>query len=120
MTACARRSTGHIAKERREVSESPVVPFALPDAVQDPESRADVAAPALVVISEREVMLSTAMAVGLPRAQRTTGVIATLRAVFAASSRESRPERRRYPPRRDSFVEQAAMAREMNTRWPRA
>jgi hypothetical protein len=45
--------------------------------------------------------------------EHTHGVIAALRTMFLGSPRNVRPERRHYPPRRDSFFEKAAMAREM-------
>jgi hypothetical protein len=116
-----RRSMGHIAQERgHSVSESSVAPVDSQGAVRDIESPAPEAGPRLVVITEQEVMFGTTVAVGLPRAERTRSVTATLRGLFVNSSRELRPERHHYPPRRDSFLEQAATAREMNTRWPRA
>jgi hypothetical protein len=35
------------------------------------------------------------------------------RAMFRSSARQTRPKRRQHPARRETFVEQAAMAREM-------
>lgn len=71
-----------------------------------------------VVISEQEVVFSTAAAVTLPRTKPSHRVIAALRAMFLNSSENALPaphddQPRRYPPRRDAFLEQAAMAREM-------
>lgn len=36
-----------------------------------------------------------------------------VRAMLLGSSEHARPARRHYPPRRDAFLEEAAMAREM-------
>jgi hypothetical protein len=66
-----------------------------------------------VVITEQEVAFSTASAVPLPRTKPTRRVIAALRAMVLSSSRNARPAPRHYPPRRDEFLEEAAMAREM-------
>jgi hypothetical protein len=66
-----------------------------------------------VVITEQDVVFGTAAAVPLPRTKPTRRLIAALRATFLSSSRDTRPARRRYSPRRDSFLEDAAMAREM-------
>ncbi|MFG1933894.1 hypothetical protein ACGFK1_25105 [Mycobacterium sp. NPDC048908] len=66
-----------------------------------------------VVITAQEVAFSTAAAVSLPRAKPTHGVIANLRALFLSPPEDARPVPRHYPPRRDEFLEQAAMRREM-------
>ena len=66
-----------------------------------------------VLITEREVIFSTAAAVPLPpkTARRS---IALLRRLFMTSAPHQRPaQRRHYPPKRSGFLEQAAMAREM-------
>jgi hypothetical protein len=84
------------------------------DVVEDPEHVIDAVSQPPVVITEQEVALSTAAAVPLPRTKPTRGVIDALRAMFLSSSEDVRPARRHYPPRRDAFLEQAAMAREMH------
>ena len=70
----------------------------------------------LVVITEQQVLLSTAAAVPLPSTKPRRGLIAALRAMFVRTSEEPVSDHiapRFYPPRRDEFVEDAAMAREM-------
>jgi hypothetical protein len=66
-----------------------------------------------VVITEQEVVFSTAAAVPSPRTKPARRVIAALRAMFLSSTEDARPAPRHYPPRRDAFLEEAAMAREM-------
>jgi hypothetical protein len=66
-----------------------------------------------VLITAQEVAFSTAAAVPLPRAKPTHGVIAALRAMFLSPPKDARPAPRHYPPRRDEFLEEAAMRREM-------
>jgi len=66
-----------------------------------------------VVITEQAVAFSTAAAVSLPRTKPSHRLIAALRAMFLSSS-EGAPPRRHYPPRREAFFEEAAMAREMH------
>lgn len=66
-----------------------------------------------VVITEQQVVFSTAAAVPLPRTKPPRRVIAALRAMFLSSSGDARPAPRHYPPRRDAFLEDAALAREM-------
>jgi hypothetical protein len=70
----------------------------------------------LVVITEQQLAFSTAAAVSLPRTKPKRGLIAAVRAMFAHSSEESMADHvapRHYPPRREEFLEDAAMAREM-------
>jgi hypothetical protein len=83
------------------------------DVVEDPEHVIEEVSQPPVVITEQEVAFSTAAAVPLPRTTRTHRVIAALRAMFLSSSGDAHPIPRHYPPRRDAFLEQAAMAREM-------
>ena len=72
-----------------------------------------------VVITEQEVAFSTAAAVALPREKPAPTVIARLHAMFLHSSEDANPSEdamtvpRHYPSRRDAFLEDAAMAREM-------
>ena len=69
------------------------------------------------LITEQQVLFSTAAAVALPPAKtRRWGdtvhaVSGALRAMFAAS--EKRPARRHYP-KRDGYLENALMSREMD------
>jgi hypothetical protein len=83
------------------------------DVVEDPQHVIEAASPAPILITEQEVALSTAAAVPLPRTKRTRSIIAALRAMFSSSPADARPAPRHYPSRRDAFLEQAAMAREM-------
>lgn len=66
-----------------------------------------------VVITEQEVLFSTAAAASLPRAKATRGLIPAIRAMFRSAPADEVREPRHYPPRRTEFLEQAAMAREM-------
>jgi hypothetical protein len=81
--------------------------------VDDPEHVIQAVSRPQVVITEQEVAFSTAAAVPLPRTKPARGVIAALRAMFLSSSKDAPPAPRHYPPRRDAFLEQAAMVREM-------
>jgi hypothetical protein len=67
-----------------------------------------------VVITEQAVAFSTAAAVPLPLTKPSHKLIAALRAMFLTSSEDARPAPRHYPPRRDAFLEEAAMEREMH------
>lgn len=67
-----------------------------------------------VLITEQAVAFSTAAAVPLPVTKPTRSVIAALRAKFRSSSEEEGDVPRHYPPRRDEFLEDAAMEREMH------
>lgn len=81
--------------------------------VEAPAHAVEAASPPAVVITEHEVVFSTTAAVPLPHTRPTRGVIAALRAMLLNSTADARPEGRHYPPRRDEFLEHAAMAREM-------
>ena len=67
-----------------------------------------------VLITEQAVAFSTAAAVRLPRTKPSHKLIAALRAMFLSSSEDAPPAQRHYPPRRDAFLEKAAMEREMH------
>jgi hypothetical protein len=124
---CARRTerewrlVGHTAKGRRhEVSELFAAHADPQDVVDDPEHAIEVPERATeavsqppVVITEQQVAFSTAAAAPLPRTKPARGVIAALRGMFLRSSEGAPPAPRHYPPRRDEFLEEAAMAREM-------
>ena len=95
------------------MSELSAAPAETPDGVEDREHVIEAVSQPPVVITEQAVAFSTAAAVPLPRTKPTHGVIAALRAMFLSSSEDARPAPRHYPPRRDAFLEQASMAREM-------
>jgi hypothetical protein len=95
------------------VSELSVTPADRQDVVEEPEHVVEAATQPLVVITEQEVAFSTAAAVPLPRTKPRRGVIAAVRAKFRSSSEEAPATPRWYPPRRDEFLEEAAMRREM-------
>ena len=81
--------------------------------IEQPEPVIEEVSQPPVVITAQEVAFSTAAAVSLPRAKPTHGVIAALRALFLSPPEDARPVPRHYPPRRDEFLEDAAMRREM-------
>ena len=83
------------------------------DVVENPGHVVEAVSQPPVVITEQEVVFSTAAAVSFPPAVPARGVLAALRAMFPRSSGNTRAPRRHYPPRRDSFLEQAALTREM-------
>ena len=93
-----------------ELIETPADPQVV---AEDPEQVMEAVSQPPVVITEQEVVFSTAAAVSLPRTKPSRRVITALRAMFLSSSEDARPAPRHYPPRRDAFLEQAAMAREM-------
>lgn len=66
-----------------------------------------------VVITEQEVLFSTAAAVSMPRTKANRGPIAAIQAMFRRAPADEVREPRHYPPRRTEFLEQAAMSREM-------
>ena len=63
-----------------------------------------------VLITEQQVMFSTAAAAASRRPNR---LMAVLGRVFATSTAESRSQRQPSPPRRMYYIESARMAREM-------
>ena len=86
--------------------------------VEDPEHVIEGVSQPPVLITEQAVVFSTAAAVSLPRTKPTHSVIAALRSMFVSSSADAQPAPdycppRHYPPRRDAFLDQASMAREM-------
>jgi hypothetical protein len=71
-----------------------------------------------VFIAAQTVRFSTAAATPLPRTFHEYRLLAVLRAWFAGEARAARAarredSRRHFPPRRDAYLEQAAMSREM-------
>jgi len=63
-----------------------------------------------VLITEQQVMFSTAAAAASRRENR---LVALLGRVFATSTAESRPRQQQSVPRRMYYIERARMAREM-------
>jgi hypothetical protein len=96
------------------VSELFVKPADLQDVVEDPEHVIEAVSQPPVLITEQQVAFSTAAAVPLPRTKPTRGVMAALRAKSRSSSQDALLAPRHYPPRREEFLEDAAMAREMH------
>ncbi len=72
------------------------------------------AGPAL--ITEQQVLLSTAAAVALPRVKTSRRAIAinSVSSAMSALFRASRPPAQRYVPRRSVYLENSVMAREMH------
>jgi hypothetical protein len=91
------------------VSNLPTEPVVAEKAAERLES----VAPPTVLITEQEVKLSTAAAVPMPQPKPVRGLVAVLRAVFQRSSEAAQDRPRHYPPLREEFLEEAAMAREM-------
>ena len=84
------------------------------DVVEHPGHVIEAVSQPPVLITEQEVAFSTAAAaVPLPRTKPARRVIAAVRAMFLSSAGDARPVPRHYPPRRDAFLEDAAMGREM-------
>jgi hypothetical protein len=88
-------------------------PHGMPDAVAAVEPVTDEVTQTPVLIAEQEVVFSTAAAVRVRPVKTRRGLIAVLRGIFVDSTANERP-RRHYPPRRHSYLEHAAMAREMH------
>ncbi len=82
-------------------------------AIEEPKHAIEAVSRPPVIITEQQVAFSTAAAVPLPRTKPAGRMIAALRAMFLSSSEDARPAPRHYPPRRDAFLEEAAMVREM-------
>jgi hypothetical protein len=100
------------------VSELFTAPADPQDVAENPEHVIEAVRQPPVVITEQEVAFSTAAAVPLPRRKPARRLIAGLRAMFVRSSEDAQPTPlhsppRHYPPRREAFLEDAAMAREM-------
>jgi hypothetical protein len=84
------------------------------DIVENAEIVVETASRPPVVITEQQVAFSTAAALRpLPHIEPSRGPIAALRAMFRTSSSDAQTVPRHYPPRRDEFLESAAMKREM-------
>jgi hypothetical protein len=124
-----RRKARHYQKGKTDVSE-PLTATPLPlDAAIESTSPAEAdrqtasplgnvqGQPAPIFITEQEVLFSTAAAVLAPSTRwwtRVTHAVAVAKhRVFTASSDDSQPKRRAYPPRL-AFLEDSRMAREMH------
>ena len=83
------------------------------EVVEEPEHDLEEVGQPPIVVTEQAVAFSTAAAVGLSRAKPTRRVIAALRAMFLTSEGPP-PAQRHYLPRREAFVEEPAMDREMH------
>ena len=83
------------------------------DLVEEPEHVVDEVSQPPIVITGQAVAFSTAAAVGAPRTKPTRRVIAALRAMFLTSEGPP-PAQRHYRPRRETFLEEPAMEREMH------
>ena len=81
--------------------------------VEEPEHVVDEVSQPPIVITGQAVAFSTAAAVGLPRTKPTRRVIAALRAMFLTSEGPP-PAQRHCLPRREAFLEDPAMEREMH------
>lgn len=95
-------------------------PATAPDLDEDPEQLleaperiVEAASRPLTLITEREVKFSTAVAGTLRPGKPTRWVRAAQHVILRRASSDARPVPRHYPPRREAFVENAAMAREM-------
>lgn len=84
-------------------------PGEAPGNVDQPQNEKQHVCQPPVVITTREVALSTAAAVGVPR----RSLIRRIVAVFLRSTQKPRSTPRHYPPLRAEFLEDAAMQREM-------
>jgi hypothetical protein len=89
-------------------------PHGMPDAVAAVEAVTEEVTQTPVLITEQEVVFSTAAAVRVRPAKTRRGLIAVLRGIFVNSTANAKKPRRHYPPRRNSYLEHAAMAREMH------
>jgi hypothetical protein len=90
------------------------LPTALP--LNDDIRALDEVEPQQTLITERQVLFSSAAALSSPTRRRTRGanLFAAIRGMFVASSEKPRRERSRDVPRRYSFLENSLMAREMD------
>jgi len=102
-----------------EMSDSPTGLAATADDVDEPIPQPPSASPSVevssteVLITEQEVVFSTAAAVGVHRENIGRRLAAIMRRLFATSTDASRPRPRHYP-KRYEFLDQALMSREMD------
>jgi hypothetical protein len=95
------------------MSELSTAPRQTQNVVENSEHVVEAVSQPLVVITEQEVVFSTAAAVPMPLTKPHRRAFAALHAMFGSSSSDAQPAPRHYPPRRDEFLESAAMGREM-------
>jgi hypothetical protein len=88
---------------------APYLPIPRPTSPAPP----DQAASTEVLITQQEVLFSTAAAVPARRESAVRRFVASLSRIWAVSAPESRPRRRDYP-RRYEFLERSLMGREMD------
>ena len=96
------------------MAERTSAPDEIADTVAAVEPVTEEVVQAPVLITEQEVIFSTAAARRAQPATTHRGFIAVLRGIFVNSTANAEKPRRHYPPRRNSFLEHAAMAREMH------
>jgi hypothetical protein len=89
-------------------------PHGTPDAVAAVEPVTEGVTQTPVLITEQEIVFSTAAAMPVRPAKTRRGLTAVLRGLFVNSTANKEKPRRHYPPRRDSLLEHTAMAREMH------
>jgi hypothetical protein len=103
--------------ETSEILNSPPAPHLAGDATENPTPPTPSAVPsaeassAEVLITEQQVMFSTAAAAASRPENR---LVAALGRVFATSTAESRSRRQQSQPRRMYYIERARMGREMD------
>src|SRR6476659_3329061 len=89
-------------------------PHGMPDAVAVVEPVTEAVSQTPVLITEQEGVFSTAAAVPVRPAKTRRGLAAVLRGVLVSPTANAEKSRRPHPPRRNSFLEHTAMAREMH------
>jgi hypothetical protein len=89
-------------------------PHEMADAVTVVEPVSEEVTQTPVLITEQEVVFSTAAAVPVRPTKTRRGLTAVLRGIFVNPTASAEKPRRHYPPRRNSVLEHAAMAREMH------
>ncbi|KUI15760.1 hypothetical protein AU191_11235 [Mycolicibacterium acapulense] len=95
-----------------------IAPAESPKVIEKTEHLSEKFGPPPVLITEQEVAFSTAAAAALPRTKHGHGVVAAVRAMLLSHAPDVAPAEdhvppRHYPPRREAFLEDAAMKREM-------
>ena len=101
-------------KERLEMADLISAPDEMPDAVAALEPVTEEVTQTPVLITEQEVVFSTAAAVPVRPTKTRRGLTAVLRGIFVNPTANAEKPRRHYPPRRNSLLEHTAMAREMH------
>ena len=116
ISAAAPAATSDVGEGLDRTSDGVVVVRSLTDSAESSEL-----SPMPILITEHEVVFGTLAAVSLPRTKTTRRltdatrvVVAKLRRIFPTSMARPRPARRHYPPRSNSYLEHALMAREMH------